>query len=207
MLGDSLFAAPVLVQGQTTRHLVLPPGDWFGWWDGQKVSGGPSGMAMDVDAPPDTLPLFLKAGGIVPMLRPDIDTLAPSTASGIESYANDPGILYVRVAPDAAASRFQVFDGTALSQQLAGDGLHLGFTPGADGVFQKGVLFEVIGTPQPASVSNNGAALSELASADALTSGDGWFWQPQTGGRSDSGFNRAGEAGRPMKSLLPGSRG
>ncbi|MBS2029397.1 MAG: glycoside hydrolase family 31 protein [Deltaproteobacteria bacterium] len=177
LLGDVILAAPVLARGQTTRAVQLPDGDWIGWWDGQRYSG-----AITVDAPLDTLPLFLQAGGIVPMLRPEIDTLAPATQAGVESYANDSGILFVRVAPSPTASTFTVFDGTQLSQQLAGDGQHLGFTPSVSGVFAEGVIFEVIATAQPTSVVNGGASLTRLASVDALRARDGWFWESATGG-------------------------
>ena len=177
MLGDSLLAAPVLTQGQTTRSVQLPDGDWLGWWDGQKYSG-----AITAAAPLDTLPLFIRAGGIVPMLRPEIDTLAPATLAGVESYANDAGILFVRVAPSSSATSFTVFDGTQLSQQLASDGQHLGVALDANGIFTEGVIFEVIGTTQPSSVANQGAALQQLASTSALRTQDGWFWEPATGG-------------------------
>ena len=72
--GDDLLVAPVVTEGARARIVPFPPGDWFDWWTGERIVGG---VDLEVPAPLDTLPLFLRAGGIVPMLRPTIDTLAP----------------------------------------------------------------------------------------------------------------------------------
>jgi len=53
-----------------------------------------------VPAPLGRLPLFVRQGALVPLLRPTIDTLSPATAAGIESFANRPGPLYWRLRHD-----------------------------------------------------------------------------------------------------------
>ena len=68
MFGPSLLVAPVTDQGITSREVYLPSGtDWYNYWTNEKVHGGQSIM---VNAPIDTIPLFVKAGSILPMGAP-----------------------------------------------------------------------------------------------------------------------------------------
>ena len=64
MFGPAFLVAPVTQQGATRRAVYLPAGsDWYNYWTNQRVHGGQS---VEVDAPIDTLPLFVRAGSIVP---------------------------------------------------------------------------------------------------------------------------------------------
>ncbi len=111
LFGDSMLVAPVVTEGATSRTVWFPPGTWLDWWTGDAIAGG---AQASVDADLATLPLYLQAGAIIPMLDPSIETLAPST-DGTRSFANDPGVLTVRVAPGSASS-FTLYDGTELEQ-------------------------------------------------------------------------------------------
>jgi hypothetical protein len=67
MSGASLLAAPVYMQGAVTRDgIYLPNGTfWLDFWNGTVYAGG---STLDgYDAPLDKLPLFVRAGAIVPM--------------------------------------------------------------------------------------------------------------------------------------------
>lgn len=65
MYGPAFLVAPVTEQGATHRTVYLPAGcDWYNYWTNQRLHGG---QTVEVDAPIDTLPLFVKAGSIVPM--------------------------------------------------------------------------------------------------------------------------------------------
>jgi alpha-D-xyloside xylohydrolase len=156
----------------------MPPGRWVDWWTGEVVAGGATKMA---DAPLDRLPLWLAEGGIVPMLRPTIDTLrATGQPSLVDSYATDPGVLWARVAPGPASS-FTVFDGATLTQERAGTAVKLGTSDGKE--FVAGVMFEVIALgKKPAHVTDGGAPLAEM-SLDALVKAkSGWAWAAAAGG-------------------------
>lgn len=180
LFGDWLLSAPVIEAGKTSREVWFPPGAWLSWWDASAYDGGASGTKATVPAPLDTLPLFIARGGIVPMLRDTIDTLSPvPSGSPIESYANDAGTLWVRVAPGPTRTAFSVFDGTRIAQTA---GTSLTFTAGTK--FTSGALFEVIATPAaPASVRAGGLPLAQAASLPALVAArDGWFWEGATGG-------------------------
>ncbi|HUS33520.1 MAG TPA: hypothetical protein VMZ53_33690, partial [Kofleriaceae bacterium] len=129
----------------------------------------------------DELPLYIQRGAIVPMLRDTIDTLAPATVSGIESYANDPGLLVVRIAP-GPHSAFTLFDETKIEQQLEAGVTTVDYTPGK--TFVGGALLESIATDAPAAVTTVSGALTQRASYAALqAAADGWFYDATaTGG-------------------------
>jgi len=62
--GRDLLVAPVLAKGATERKLYLPPGQWFDWWTGAQVDGGRA-ISRQVDLA--TLPLYVRAGAIIPL--------------------------------------------------------------------------------------------------------------------------------------------
>ncbi|MBI5214932.1 MAG: DUF5110 domain-containing protein [Ignavibacteriae bacterium] len=63
MFGDALLVAPVIEERATKRGVYLPAGEWYDYWSNEKISGGKD---ITVDAPLDRLPLFVKAGSIIP---------------------------------------------------------------------------------------------------------------------------------------------
>jgi alpha-glucosidase len=67
MLGPALLAAPVLERGARERELYLPSGRWLDWND-DTVYTGP--RLVRVSAPLERLPLFARAGSIIPTRSP-----------------------------------------------------------------------------------------------------------------------------------------
>lgn len=63
LFGPSLLVAPVCQKGATGREVYLPEGDWYDFWTGEMRRGGGSFFAA---APLEKMPLFVKAGAIVP---------------------------------------------------------------------------------------------------------------------------------------------
>jgi alpha-D-xyloside xylohydrolase len=68
MFGPAFLACPVLTSGATSRNVYLPAGTWYDFWTGQTIAGGRSITAA---APVETMPLYVRAGAIVP-LGPEI---------------------------------------------------------------------------------------------------------------------------------------
>ena len=62
--GDDLLVAPVTREGATTWAVYLPAGVWYDFWTGARHAG-PGGIT--VEAPLERLPLFVRAGAIIPM--------------------------------------------------------------------------------------------------------------------------------------------
>jgi alpha-D-xyloside xylohydrolase len=101
MFGPALLVAPVVEQGATTREVYLPAGsDWYNYWTNEKVSGG---QTIKVAAPIDTIPLFVKAGSILPLGVPVESTHEAQPLMKIKVYRganaeftlyNDDGVTY-----------------------------------------------------------------------------------------------------------------
>jgi alpha-D-xyloside xylohydrolase len=86
MFGSAFLVAPVTQQGQTTKDVYLPAGsDWYNWWTNEKLAGG---QWVKVAAPIEQIPVFVKAGSIVP-IGTDIQTTA--TKQGIARLLVYPG--------------------------------------------------------------------------------------------------------------------
>lgn len=64
MVGDKVLVAPVVTQGQRSRAVWLPEGEWIDYWTGERHDGG---RDILVDAPLDKLPLFIKADSLLPV--------------------------------------------------------------------------------------------------------------------------------------------
>ena len=67
MLGDALLVKPVtraLADGGSAAEVQLPPGGWYDWFTGEYAEGG---QMIRTAAPLDRFPLFVRAGGILPV--------------------------------------------------------------------------------------------------------------------------------------------
>jgi len=65
MFGPAFLVAPVTAPGTGTRKVYLPAGtDWIDFWTGATVAGG---RETDAAAALETIPLFVRAGSIIPM--------------------------------------------------------------------------------------------------------------------------------------------
>lgn len=71
--GPDLLVAPVLSEA-TQRAVYLPPGDWLDYWTGARLQGGQTIVA---DAPLPRIPLYVRAGTILPRIPEDVMTLVP----------------------------------------------------------------------------------------------------------------------------------
>jgi alpha-glucosidase len=62
LLGDAIMAAPVGHSGQVTRKVALPGDWWYDFWTGK-----PHGGQITADAPLERMPLYVRAGSVVPL--------------------------------------------------------------------------------------------------------------------------------------------
>jgi hypothetical protein len=112
LFGPDLAVAPVVVPGATTRETYIPRGTWVDFWraveyrsaDGAFVLRGGDPIAGGVErtlpAPADELPMLVRAGSVLALLPPDVDTLA-------DYGAGTPGV--VRLADRDRALRLLAF--------------------------------------------------------------------------------------------------
>jgi alpha-glucosidase len=64
MIGNDLLVAPVLKPDVTRRLVYLPKGSWYDYWTNKKYLGG---TMIAADAPLETVPMFVRAGAIIPL--------------------------------------------------------------------------------------------------------------------------------------------
>ena len=65
LCGDAFLVAPVYEDADVRRRIYLPAGRWFDYWTGERHEGPV--VLVDHPAPLERLPLFVKAGSIVPL--------------------------------------------------------------------------------------------------------------------------------------------
>ncbi len=80
LFGPAILVNPVTEPGATSRHLYLPKARWYDFWTGRAAEGG---VAIDTPAPIEKLPLFVRAGSIVPF-GPDVQYAAEKPADPVE---------------------------------------------------------------------------------------------------------------------------
>jgi alpha-D-xyloside xylohydrolase len=140
MFGPALLVAPVTDQGMTSREVYLPAGtDWYNFWTNERVHGGQS---ISVSAPIDEIPLFVRAGSILPL------------GTVVESTNQVQKVAKVRVYPGADGA-FDLYrdDGTYAYEKGQYEVSHLRWDDaaqklthaGAEVGFANGEAVEVVG--------------------------------------------------------------
>lgn len=66
MAGEFLLVAPMF-EGQASREIILPPGKWFDFYTGEFAGDG---EVIHVSPGLDKIPVYVKDGGIIPMIDP-----------------------------------------------------------------------------------------------------------------------------------------
>jgi alpha-glucosidase (family GH31 glycosyl hydrolase) len=93
--GESILVSPVLEAGAIHRITYLPRGQWWDYWTNDRVEGGKE-VTREVDL--ETIPLYIKAGTILPV-------------GPVKQYAQEPSAepLILRIYPgaDAAMALYQ----------------------------------------------------------------------------------------------------
>ena len=92
IMGDGLLVAPVIVpgagkdhqdqsrpvasNGDTTRSVYLPPGEWQDFWTAKSYHGQ---KKVEVQVPLERIPLFVKSGTILPLAQSTLHTEDPES--------------------------------------------------------------------------------------------------------------------------------
>jgi len=86
LLGSALLVAPVMEEGARSRAVFLPAGEWYDFWSDRRFAGP---GVVEVEAPLERIPVFVRAGSILPMAedRLTLHLYGPSDGEG-------EGILY-----------------------------------------------------------------------------------------------------------------
>ena len=103
--GSEILVAPIHYGFSRTRPVYLPTGLWRDFWTGELFEGG---KEINCHAEVDQIPVFAKAGAIIPKLDPSPQTLVQSENKNIEHASDN---LRVVVYP-GCDGEFQLYDGT-----------------------------------------------------------------------------------------------
>ncbi|HTY57722.1 MAG TPA: TIM-barrel domain-containing protein [Bacteroidota bacterium] len=94
--GDDMLVSPVVSAGERTKSVVFPEGGWVNYWTDEGVRGN---RTVVEKAPLDRIPLFVRAGSIIPLAPPmrysderPLDTLTLCVYPG--PAKPDPDVLY-----------------------------------------------------------------------------------------------------------------
>ena len=116
LLGPALLVAPVMTADALSRTVHFPPGRWSPLLEAGVAVSGPA--SQQVTAALDEIPVFIAAGGIVPMTRDAAETLLAGNATlpGIETTEGD-RVVYVGLGADGTFT-----EESGASYALAGSG-------------------------------------------------------------------------------------
>jgi alpha-glucosidase (family GH31 glycosyl hydrolase) len=156
--GESILVAPVLEPGATHRTAYLPRGIWWDFWTNHKIEGGRD-VTREVDL--GTLPLYVKAGTILPI-------------GPVKQYSSEesdvPLILRVYPGADGSSSLYED-DGTSFRYQEGAFSrikctwndkertLSLKVDPQGKVPNRKVLSLEIVGTPGSKQVNLSGDSL------------------------------------------------
>ncbi len=120
LIGHDLLVAPLWRVGDRSRQVYLPRGTWIDFWDPAQRVQGPT--TITADAPLDRLPLYVRAGGILPLDVSSAVTGNGSLASAgrltIDGYPS--GTSSLTLHEDEGDSTFTLSETPATQLQIRG---------------------------------------------------------------------------------------
>ena len=109
--GNNVLVAPVMEKGAREREVLFPEGTWYSWYDASKKYEGGTLEKINVAAPIDQLPLFVRKGAFIPQYDLPIEN--------VSQY--DPTFLTVRYYPDTRNTTYSLFDDNKMSPTSLAD--------------------------------------------------------------------------------------
>src|SRR5215212_10103977 len=102
MVGNDLLVAPIMKPDVTRRLVYLPAGSWYDYWTNKKYVGG---TMISVDASLDVVPMFVRAGAIIPVW-PSLNYVGEKPADPVtfNIYPDDAGSASARLYEDDGLS-------------------------------------------------------------------------------------------------------
>ena len=111
LFGPDFLVAPVIDAG-TQRAVYLPAGDWVNYWTGTPIAGG---KVVVADAPEDVIPVWVRAGAVIPKIPEDVMTLVPQSESGNTSVKSlDDRRVYEVIGTGSGDAKLIDFEGRAV---------------------------------------------------------------------------------------------
>jgi alpha-glucosidase (family GH31 glycosyl hydrolase) len=179
LFGSEILVSPVMDESATERRVYLPEGGWIDFWS-EAVHQGPKWI--EVSAPLDMLPLFVRQGAIIPV-GPEVQYSSQAGPGSlmIDIYrgANRSFVLYE---DDGETSSYENGDWAETAIEVEeGPGFftcRIGETRGdfGDAKSERAVVLNIHLQPSVRAVECNGIVLDALPDADALEKATAGWW-------------------------------
>jgi alpha-glucosidase (family GH31 glycosyl hydrolase) len=172
MFGRQLLVAPITTQGATSKNVYLPAGEWYDFWNGGRATGAGT---KTYNAGTDTIPVYAKAGAIIPLNLNANYELGGTISNGVTDYTN----LVFRVYPSATTSYDYYDDAAGVSRTVTSTENWAGHqvSLSVPALTTKSTL--QVASTAPTGVTVGGAALTRYSSISALAAATtGWYWDP-----------------------------
>ncbi|QNL50482.1 DUF4968 domain-containing protein [Olivibacter sp. SDN3] len=179
LFGDALMVCPVTTKGAKTRTVYLPDGTWYNYWTGEEYEGR---QYVHVTTPLDTLPLFAKAGAIIPMQQVTQYTGGQNIKQlTLDIFPGNDG-RFSLYDDDGKSLDYQegVFAITDIAAELTAEKfiVHVEQPKGGFKGEPHNFLFKIRwnGRTKPKEVAENEHAVEEMKSLTDLKGTSGWFY-------------------------------
>jgi alpha-glucosidase len=179
--GRDILVAPVTAPDTESRKVYLPEGEWYDFWTNRKIKGGRTIVAA---SPLDTLPLFVRAGAIIPMGPDRMRTGGAFEELTLAIYPDEAGNASFTLYEDdgeTVAYKQGNFALTTFTCEAEGEGYKV--TIGAPSGSFKGQLAEraynlaLRTTKRPTTVTVGAVELTARRNAESLAkAADGWWF-------------------------------
>jgi cell division septation protein DedD len=176
---SQMMVGIVTAAGATSRSVTFPSGTWIDYWTGASHAGG---TTATVSAPLDRVPLFVKAGSIVPM-GPQIEWVdqLPADPLTLDTYPSGTS-SYTLYEDDGLSLAYQggAVSRTTLTSDAAAATFSIGAAVGsyAGQLADRTYILKIHQqTASPGAVSRDGGSLTQHSSQSAFDgAAEGWFY-------------------------------
>lgn len=196
MYGPYFLIAPIYqetamdAQGNDIRNnIYLPKGIWYDWFTGEAYEG--DRIINNIDAPLWKLPVFVKAGAIIPMTMPNNNIKELDKALRIYELYPHGKTTFIEYDDDGVTELYRAgeFTTTLIEQSCDEKGNVTVTVNPTEGNFngfvkEKATLFRVNASAEPkkitAKIGKKSIKLTKVSSIDELNNGENvWFYDAQ----------------------------
>lgn len=178
--GRDILVAPVVTQGETSRKVYLPEGEWYDFETNRRIKGG---RYVTAAAPIETMPIFVRAGAILPMAPDRLRTGGAWEELTLAVYPGAEASSYTLYEDDGETTAFErgAFATTTFTCERTEGGLEL-FIGQTEGDFpalpaRRRYNLAVRLSQRPAAVTAGETDLTARRSGESLAkAATGWWY-------------------------------